>query len=55
LGIEAIGPAASDDPAVFVAEAEGRVSVAVPLDDTVRSDYYLPLTRYVLHRAWLAQ
>lgn len=55
LGIEALGPAASDDPAVFVAEAEGRVSVAVPLADTVRSDYYLPLTRYVLHRAWLAQ
>lgn len=55
LGIEAIGLADSDDPAVFVAEAEGRVSVAVPLDDTVRSDYYLPLTRYVLNRAWLSQ
>jgi hypothetical protein len=55
LGIEAMGPGASDDPAVFVAEAEGRVSVAIPLDDSVRSDYYLPLTRYVLHRAWLAQ
>ncbi|WP_328915350.1 MULTISPECIES: phosphatase [unclassified Streptomyces] len=55
LGIEAIGLADSDDPAVFVAEAEGRVSVAVPLDDTVRSDYYRPLTRYVLHQAWLAQ
>ncbi|MFF6960424.1 phosphatase [Streptomyces sp. NPDC088197] len=55
LGIEAIGLADSDDPAVFVAEAEGRVSVAVPLDDTVRSDYYRPLTRYVLHRAWLSQ
>jgi hypothetical protein len=55
LGIEAIGLADTDDPAVFVAEAEGRVSVAVPLDDTVRSDYYRPLSRYVLHRAWLAQ
>ncbi|MEU6848621.1 phosphatase [Actinacidiphila alni] len=55
LGIEAIGLADSDDPAVFVAEAEGRVSVAVPLDDTVRSDYYRPLTRYVLNRAWLSQ
>jgi hypothetical protein len=55
LGIEAIGLADSDDPAVFVAEAEGSVSVAVPLDDTVRSDYYRPLTRYVLHRAWLSQ
>jgi hypothetical protein len=55
LGIEAIGLADCDDPAVFVAEAEGRVSVAVPIDDTVRSDYYRPLTRYVLKRAWLSQ
>ncbi|MFI9203806.1 phosphatase [Streptomyces sp. NPDC053048] len=55
LGIEAIGLADSDDPALFVGEAEGRVSVAVPLDDTVRSDYYRPLTRYVLNRACLSQ
>ncbi len=55
LGIEAIGLADSDDPAPFVGEAEGRVSVAVPLDDTVRSDYYRPLTRYVLNRACLSQ
>ncbi|WNI17126.1 phosphatase [Actinacidiphila sp. ITFR-21] len=55
LGIEAIGLGDPGDPAVFVAEAEGRVSVAVPLDDTVRSDYYRPLTRYVLNRAWLSQ
>lgn len=55
LGIEAIGLADSDDPAVFVAEAEGRVSVAVPLDDTARSAYYRPVSRYVLKRAWLAQ
>ena len=55
LGIEAIGLGDCGDPAVFVAEAEGRVSVAVPLVDTARSDYYLPVTRYVLNRAWLAQ
>jgi hypothetical protein len=53
--MEAIGLGDCDDPAVFVAEAEGRVSVAVPVDDTVRSDHYRPMTRYVLHRAWLAQ
>ncbi|CAM5547467.1 Phosphatase OS=Streptomyces microflavus OX=1919 GN=Smic_33670 PE=4 SV=1 [Streptomyces microflavus] len=53
LGIEAIGPADTDDPALFVGEAEGRVSVVVPLDDGVRSHYYRPLTRYVLHRAGL--
>ncbi|MET9799132.1 phosphatase [Streptomyces sp. NPDC006368] len=55
LGCEAIGLADTDDPALFVGEAEGRVSVAVPLDDGVRSDYYRPLTRYVLNRASLSQ
>ncbi|AGK77943.1 hypothetical protein SFUL_3004 [Streptomyces microflavus DSM 40593] len=53
LGIETIGPADTDDPALFVGEAEGRVSVVVPLDDGVRSHYYRPLARYVLHRAGL--
>ncbi|MFJ3927713.1 phosphatase [Streptomyces sp. NPDC090022] len=54
LGFEAIGLADTDDPALFVGEAEGRVAVAVPLDDGVRSDYYVPLTRYVLDRARLS-
>lgn len=54
LGVEAIGPADTDDPALFVGEAEGRVSVVVPLDDGVRSHYYRPLTRYVLDRAGLS-
>ncbi|MET9604598.1 phosphatase [Streptomyces sp. NPDC006512] len=53
LGVEAIGLADTDDPALFVGEAEGRVAVAVPLDDGVRPDYYRPLTRYLLHRARL--
>jgi len=55
LGFEAIGLADTDDPALFVGEAEGRVCVAVPVDDAVRSDYYRPLTRYVLDRACLSQ
>ena len=55
LGIEAMGPADVDDPAVFVAEAEGQVSVAVPLDDGARSGCYRLLTRYVLNRARLCQ
>ncbi|MFJ8085196.1 phosphatase [Streptomyces sp. NPDC096205] len=55
LGFEAIGLGDTDDPALFVGEAEGVVSVAVPLDDAVRSDYYRPLTRYVLNRACLSQ
>ncbi|MFZ3472041.1 phosphatase [Streptomyces sp. 4.24] len=54
LGVEAIGLADTDDPALFVGEAEGRVSVVVPLDDAVRADYYRPLTRYVLNRASLS-
>lgn len=55
LGIEAMGPADVNDPALFVGEAEGRVSVVVPLDDAVRAEHYLPLTRYVLNRARLSQ
>ncbi|MFI6015004.1 phosphatase [Streptomyces sp. NPDC051243] len=55
LGFEAIGLADTNDPALFVGEAEGSVSVVVPLDDAVRSDYYRPLTRYVLNRACLSQ
>lgn len=55
LGIEAIGLADTDDPALFVGEAEGQVSVAVPLDDGVRSASCLPLTRYVLNRACLSR
>lgn len=55
LGFEAVGPADVNDPAPFVGEAEGAVSVAVPLDDGVRSDDYLPLARYVLNRACLSQ
>ncbi|WP_079123287.1 phosphatase [Streptomyces abyssalis] len=55
LGIEAIGPADTDDPAPFVGQAEGRVSVAVPVDDAARSDSYRPLAHYVLNRACLSQ
>jgi len=55
LGMQAIGLGDVNDPALFVGEAEGRVSVAVPLDDGARSDYYGPLTRYVLNRACLSR
>jgi hypothetical protein len=50
-----MGLADTDDPALFVGQAEGRVSVVVPLDDAVRAAYYRPLTRYVLNRACLSQ
>ncbi|MFF2217721.1 phosphatase [Streptomyces antibioticus] len=55
LGFDAIGLADTDDPAVFVGQAEGAVAVAVPLDDGVCPDHYLPLARYVLNRACLSQ
>ncbi|WP_190018901.1 phosphatase [Streptomyces lucensis] len=55
LGFEAIGLADTDDPAPFVGEAQGSVSVVVPVDDAVRSAHYRPLTRYVLKRACLSQ
>ncbi|MGW8066760.1 phosphatase [Streptomyces ziwulingensis] len=55
LGFEAVGPADTDDPALFVGQAEGAVSVVVPLDDAVRSEYYRPLIRYVLNRACLSR
>ncbi|WP_077801073.1 phosphatase [Streptomyces sp. JHA26] len=55
LGFEAIGPGDVNDPALFVGEAEGLVSVAVPLDDGVRPECYRPLTRYVLNRACLSR
>ncbi|MBL3669515.1 phosphatase [Streptomyces sp. M2CJ-2] len=55
LGFEVIALADVNDPAPFVGEAEGCVSVVVPLDDGVRSDHYAPLSRYVLNRARLSQ
>lgn len=55
LGIEAMGPADADDPAVFVAQAEGRVRVAVPVDDGAPSDRYRPLACYVLNRSRLSR
>jgi Phosphatase len=54
-GIEAIGLADSNDPALFVGEAEGSVAVVVPLDDAMRSECYQPLARYVLSRARLSR
>jgi hypothetical protein len=52
-GIDAVGFADCNDPALFVGEAEGRVLVAVPLDDNVAPELYAPLTAYLLARAGL--
>lgn len=52
-GVEAVGFADSNDPALFVGEEEGAVAVTVPLDDNVAPHLYAPLTAYLLHRAGL--
>jgi hypothetical protein len=53
-GIDAVGFADCNDPALFVGEAEGRVLVCVPLDDNLDPTLYAPLTSYLLDRAGLA-
>ncbi|HEY3868543.1 MAG TPA: phosphatase [Actinocrinis sp.] len=50
-GLDAIGFADCNDPALFVGEEEGAVQVAVPLDDGLDPDSYSPLGDYILARA----
>jgi len=47
-GIDTLGMADCNDPALFVAEAEGKPLVTVPLDDNVRPELYDPLTAWLL-------
>lgn len=47
-GVAAVGYADSNDPALFVGEAEGDVEVAVPLDDNVPPLAYLPVAAWLL-------
>lgn len=54
LGVDSVGYADSNDPALFLAESEGTVQVTVPLDDHVTSPrFYDPLTAYLLSAAGL--
>ncbi|MFF7964548.1 phosphatase [Streptomyces sp. NPDC007903] len=54
-GVDAAGYADCNDPALFLAEAEGTLQVAIPLDDHVISPrYYDPMTAYLLDQAGLA-
>ncbi len=53
-GVAAIGFADCNDPALFVGAEEGRVAVAVPLDDNVEPHLYRPMAAYVLDRAGLS-
>ena len=52
-GVQAVGFADSNDPALFVGEAEGLVAVTVPLDDNVAPHLYDPVTAYLLAAAGL--
>ena len=52
-GVPAVGFADSNDPALFVGEAEGAVAVVVPLDDNVAPHLYAPMTAYLLAAAGL--
>jgi hypothetical protein len=54
-GSDTVGFADSNDPALFVGEAEGKVLVTVPLDDNVPPHYYEPMTAYLLAAAGLPQ
>ncbi|MEU7137581.1 phosphatase [Streptomyces sp. NPDC046261] len=53
-GIDAVGYADCNDPALFLGEAEGTLQVAVPLDDHVLDPrFYEPMTAYLLEAAGL--
>ncbi|MDQ6649689.1 MAG: phosphatase [Actinomycetota bacterium] len=47
-GVDTVGFADCNDPALFVSEAEGLVRIVVPLDDNVEPMLYAPLTAYLL-------
>jgi hypothetical protein len=46
-GVPTVGFADCNDPALFVGEADGKVAVAVPLDDNVAPRHYRPLTDFL--------
>ncbi|GAA1950908.1 phosphatase [Brevibacterium antiquum] len=53
-GLRTLGYADCNDPALFVAEAQGVIEVTVPLDDDVVPHLYEPLIAYVLEQAGLS-
>ncbi|MEV0845606.1 phosphatase [Streptomyces sp. NPDC049954] len=53
-GLDSIGYADCNDPALFLGELEGTMQVTVPLDDHVRDPrFYEPMTAYLLNAAGL--
>ncbi|MEO3811280.1 phosphatase [Sphaerisporangium sp. B11E5] len=49
-GVETVGFADSNDPGLFVGEAEGKIAVTVPLDDNVLPRHYVPMNQYLVSR-----
>ncbi|WP_432829902.1 phosphatase [Dactylosporangium sp. CA-092794] len=47
-GLDVVSFADSNDPALFIGEAEGRVSVTVPIDDNVQPHLYWPVNDFLL-------
>jgi hypothetical protein len=47
-GLPVLGFADTNDPALFVGAAEGKLPVVVPLDDNVAPEAYAPLAAYLL-------
>ncbi|WP_067466904.1 phosphatase [Actinomadura macra] len=53
-GIDTVGFADCNDPALFAGAAEGKIAVVVPLDDGVSPHHYAPMTAYLLGRVGLS-
>jgi histidinol phosphate phosphatase hisN-like protein len=54
-GIETVGFADCNDPALFAGQVEGKIATVVPLDDNVLPHHYDPLISYLLARADLIE
>ncbi|MFD1544373.1 phosphatase [Nonomuraea guangzhouensis] len=50
-GVPTVAFADSNDPGLFLGEAEGKIDVVVPLDDNVLPRHYAPLTAHLVTRA----
>lgn len=51
-GVESIGFADCNDPALFCGESEGTVAVTVPIDDGLAFGLYEPVIEHILTRAF---
>lgn len=49
-GIDTVAFADSNDPGLFIGEADGRIAVCVPLDDNVLPHLYQPVTDFLVEQ-----